>query len=168
MTITLAVPASADEAVLKDQRGDKVASVDWTRLAVTNTSTAVKSRIDFVNLPARGLRDERFDDLYMYVTTIIEAVDVAEWRHYYVSAYRGDDGRTRTKFIYNDASGYTTGRCAGLKVRWTAGSGGHVDMVVPRSCLKVSQSIAVSAASGNPVANRLYDASARRALVAMD
>lgn len=168
MTVSLVVPASAAIGVLKDKRGDTVASVDWTRLAVTNTPNAIKARVDFVKLPARGLRDPDYGKLDFYATVVIETYDVAEWRHYFVSAYRGADGRTRTKIVYNDASGYSNARCAGLKVRWVAGRGGHVDMVVPRSCLQVSRSIAASARTGSAVVDRLYDTSSKKVLVAMN
>jgi hypothetical protein len=168
LTITAAMPASATEGVLKDPRGDRPAPMDWTRVIAENTSTKVKVRINFVNLPTHGLQDPRLGELDFYATAVIESYDVADWRHYFVSAYRGANGKTKTTVVYNDASGYTRVRCANLKVRWVSGKGGYVEMVVPRSCLEVSRTIAVSAAAGSPVANRLYDESTKRALVGVD
>lgn len=122
----------------------------------------------FVNLPARGLRDRSFGELYFFANATIETYDVADWRHYSVTARRDSSGRTTTGLSYRDATGDSTARCPGLKVRWSAGRGGHVSMVVPRSCMQVSRTLAISASSGNPVVNRLWDSTTKKAIVSMD
>lgn len=169
MSVTTAAPASAAEGVLKDPRGDRPASVDWTRLTVKNTSSAVRVRITFVNLPPRGLKDRTYGDLYFFANAKIETYDVAEWRHYSVTVQRDERGRMSTGLSYTDASGENIeAKCPGLKVRWSAGRGGNASMVVPRSCMQTSRTVAVTASAGNPVANRLYDSSKKYAIVAMD
>lgn len=168
MSVTTAVPASAAEGVLKDSRGDRAESVDWTRLTVKNTSSAVRARITFVNLPARGLKDRTYGDVFFIASATIETYDVAEWQHYTVSAQRDEKGRTTTTLTYRDETGTSRTECPGVKVRWSAGRGGSVTLTVPRACMQTSRTVAVSAAAGSPVANRLWDSTKKKAIVAMD
>jgi hypothetical protein len=124
--LPMALPAAAGTLSVADRVGDAVPVVDATRLTVTNGTSQVR-----VAVTVPRLRPGRVE-----LATLALEVGSARTPFVVISSRRAD-GAVRARLWQAPFASdlpERPRRCAGLQVRWRAGSG--VRFVVPQSCLR--------------------------------